>query len=301
MEIQQHLSRGAGSRHLKRIVCLIATALLLSACSMGQMVVRGSQTILDSGIDSMNRETDLQLAREAMPANLKLMEGMLIEDPDNTELRLYAAQGFYGYSYGFIELEDRERAGQLYRRCYVHARKALSLTGLSIDPETATTEELQAAAANTGKRAVPALFWTASCLAKWIDVNRDDLSAVSGLGNAAVLMQRVLELEDDFYFGGAYMFFGVYYGGRSPMLGGNFALAEQNFTRAAEINDNKLLMVDLLAAEYLYRQQLNQTAFHDRLVFILDAPDNLYPEMALVNGIARQRAAYLLEMEDQWF
>jgi len=297
----QHLSRVAERRHLKRTVCLIATALLLSACSMGQMVVRGSQTILDSGIDSMNRETDLHLARDAMPANLKLMEGMLIEDPDNTELRLYAAQGFYGYSYGFIELEDRERAGQLYRRCYTHARKALSLAGLGIDPETATTEELQAATANTGKGAVPALFWTASCLAKWIDVNRDDLSAISGLANSAILMQRVLELDDTFYFGGAYMFFGVYYGGRSPMLGGDFALAEQNFTRAAEINDNKLLMVDLLAAEYLYRQQLNQTAFHDRLVFILDAPDNLYPEMALINGIAKQRAAYLLEMENEWF
>ena len=297
----QHLSRGAEGRHLKRILCLMATALLLSACSMGQMVVRGSQTILDSGMDSMNRETDLQLAKEAMPANLKLMEGMLIEDPNNRDLRLYAAQGFYGYSYGFIELEDPERAGQLYRRCYTHAHKALSLAGFTADPETATTDELQAAAANTGKRAVPALFWTASCLGKWIDVNRDDLSAVSGLGNAAVLMQRVLELEDDFYYGGAYMFFGVYYGGRSPMLGGNFVLSEQNFARAAEINDNKLLIVDLLAAEYLYRQQLNQTAFHDRLVYILEAPEDLYPEMALVNGISKQRAAFLLEMENEWF
>ena len=44
---------------LARLAVLLGTLTLLTACSMGQMVVRGSQTILDSGIESMNRETDL--------------------------------------------------------------------------------------------------------------------------------------------------------------------------------------------------------------------------------------------------
>ena len=92
---------------LLQIPGILLLAVLLSACSVGQMVVRGSQTILDSGVDSMNRETDLELARAAMPANLKLIEGMLLEDPQNQELLLFAAQGFYGYSYGFIEIEDK--------------------------------------------------------------------------------------------------------------------------------------------------------------------------------------------------
>ena len=122
------MDHGLMSRSLLILIRLAIAgcfATLVTACSMGQMVVRGSQTILDSGIDSMNRETDLQLARDAMPANLKLIEGMLIEDPKNTELRLYAAEGFYGYSFGFIETEDPARAQQLYRRCYGHAQLAL--------------------------------------------------------------------------------------------------------------------------------------------------------------------------------
>jgi hypothetical protein len=107
---------------LLRIACFSSALLILAGCSTGKMVVRGSQTIMDSGIEAMNSETDLQLARAAMPANLKLMEGMLLEDPDNIDLLLYAAQGFYGYSYGFIETEDTARAGALYRRCYDYAR-----------------------------------------------------------------------------------------------------------------------------------------------------------------------------------
>jgi hypothetical protein len=287
--------------YLTRLTALISTLMLLTACSMGQMVVRGSQTILDSGIESMNRETDLQLARDAMPANLKLVEGMLLEDPNNNELRIFAAEGFYGYSYGFIEIEDPLRAKLLYRRCYSHAQRALQQTGIDIDPESATHEAVEAAVSKAGKKAVPALFWTANCLGKWIDLSRDDLSLVASLSNVATLMQRVIDLDDEFYFGSAHIFFGAYYGGRSPLLGGDFSRSEAEFQRAAEINDNKLLIVNLLQAEFLDRQRLDQQAFHNRLVAIIEAPEDLYPEMALVNGIAKQRAALLLDYEDEWF
>ncbi|MDX2455900.1 MAG: TRAP transporter TatT component family protein [Gammaproteobacteria bacterium] len=291
----------ASLHSLTKLAALISTLMLLTACSMGQMVVRGSQTILDSGIESMNRETDLQLARDAMPANLKLLEGMLLEDPNNTELLIYAAEGFHGYSFGFVEIEDPARAKLLYRRCYSHAQQALKLAGIDINPESAAPEAVETAVSKAGKKAVPALFWTAGCLAKWINLSRDDISLVASLANTAILMQRVMDLNDEFYFGGAHMFFGVYYGGRSPMLGGDFFRAEAEFQRAAEINDNKLLIVDLLQAEFLDRQRLDQQAFHKRLTAIMVSPDDLYPEMALVNRIAKQRAAILLGYEDDWF
>ena len=286
---------------LKRTIPLLVTVSILSGCSMGQMVVRGSQTILDSGIESMNRETDLQLAKDAMPANLKLLEGMLLEDPDNVALRLYAAQGFYGYSYGFVDYEDSERAQQLYRRCYHHAQTALEIAGLDIDPATAYPNDLQNAVARLGQGEVPAMFWAASCLGKWIDLNRNDPAGIAGLSSAAVLMERVLELDETFYYGGAHMFFGVYYGGRAPMFGGDFDRSEQYFQRANEINNDKLLIVDLLHAEYLDRQQLNQDDFNKRLTGIVNAPDDLYPEMALVNAISKKRAAHLLTLENDWF
>ncbi len=243
MEMQRHTPSTVS---LLRVALFIGSLLLLAGCSTGKMVVRGSQTIMDSGIEAMNSETDLQLARAAMPANLKLMEGMLLEDPDNIDLLLYAL-------------------------------------------------------ASAGKNDVPAIFWSASCLGKWVDMNRDNIAGIAGLSNVATLMQRVIELDETYYHGAAHMFFGVYYGGRAPMLGGDFALAEQHFRRAAEINNDKLLLVDLLQAEYLDRQQLNQEAFHQRLLGILEAPDDLYPQMALINAISKDKAALLLEYEGDWF
>jgi len=283
--------------------CCLLTAVvwLASGCSTGQMVVRGTETILDSGIVAMNQETDLELAQGAMPANLKLLEGMLIEDPGNTRLHLYAAEAFYGYTFGFVEMQDSHRAQHLYRRCYEHARVALQQSGVTLDPETSTSSDFEAAVGKAGKKAVPAMFWTASCLANWVNLNRDSPAGIAELTSAATLMQRVIVLDDRFYHGGPHLFFGVYYGGRSPLFGGNFQLSEEHFRRAAEINDNKLLLVDVLQAEYLDRQRLDRDAFHTHLTRVIEAPDNLARDMALMNAIAKQQAAQLLESEDDWF
>ena len=152
-----------------------------------------------------------------------------------------------------------------------------------------------------GKRDVPAMFWAASCWAKWIDMHRDNPEAIAQLARAAAMMQRVLELDETFYFGGAHMFFGVYYGSRAPTIGGNFEKSRQHFDRAREITDGRLLIPDLLQAQYLARQQLDREQFHTLLTGIINAPDDLMPELGLQNQIAKRKAGLLLEMEDKWF
>ena len=148
---------------------------------------------------------------------------------------------------------------------------------------------------------VAPLFWAASNWAKWIDMHRDDPEAIAQLARATTLMQRVLDLDDTFYYGGAHMYFGVYYGSRAPMLGGNFDKSKQHFDRAREITDSKLLIPDLLQAQYLARQMQDRKDFHERLTAIVDAPDDLIPELGLQNQIAKRKAALLLKKEGEWF
>jgi hypothetical protein len=268
---------------------------------MGQMVARSSLPLVESGNVAMNRETDLELARAAIPANLKLIEGLIQELPGNVDLRLQAAQGFYGYAYGFIEDEDVGRASGLYRRGLEHALQALAASGLQGDVNGMTPEQLQHRLADLGRSAVPALFWSASCWAKWIDLNRNDPARIAELGKAAALMQRVLELDDTYYYGGAHIFFGVYYGSRPPMLGGDFVRSAAHFGKARALTQGKLLIVDLLQAQYLARQELDRKQFHERLTAVVNAPTDIYPEMALANAVAQRKARQLLTKEDEWF
>lgn len=278
-----------------------AMALLLAGCSMSQMVVRTSTPMLDGGIIAMNHETDLQLAKDAMPASLKMLEGMLEKDPGNAVLHEYAAQGFYGYSYGFIEDDDPQRASTLYRRGFDHAQQALRATGLKLDILTTRQEDLESAVARLDRKALPALFWGASCLAKWIDMNRNDPMLIAQLGKAAVMMNKVLLLDDGYYYGGAHLFFGVYFGSRAPMFGGDYARSRLQFELARRISAGKLLIGDVLYAEYLARQEQDEKTFHDKLSAVIAAPADLFPEMALANGIAQRKAQRLLKQEKEWF
>ena len=282
----------------------LSTALLLpllAACSMGQMVARTSTSIMDGNIAAMDRETDLVLAEAAIPANLKLIEGLINEDPGNLELLAAAAQGFYGYAFGFVELVDRQRAEALYERGFQFGRRGLQRLGVAIDFDSAVPADIDRAVAGLGKQAVPLLFWTASCWAKQIDLNRDDPARLAEVNSTERLMHRVLELQPDYYYGGAYLYYGVYYGSRAPMLGGDFDRAEQSFASANAVTQGKLLIVDVLQAEYLERQRLDQQRFRALLTRVLNTPVGSFPEMALANQIARARAEYLLASESDWF
>ncbi len=286
---------------LRKYLLIFLLAPLLGGCSMGQMVARTSVSIMDGAIEAMNRETDLVLAEAAIPANIKLIEGLIAEDPGNPVLLANAAQGLYGYAFGFTELEDRERAEALYQRCTGYGFRALRSFGVEIDLRGANTTDIDKAVSQLGRNAVPALFWTASCWAKQIDLDRTDPARLAELGSTERLMHRVLQLEPDYFFGSAYGYYGVYYGGRAPMFGGNFELAEQNFSAARAVSQGKLLMFDVLQAEYLERQRLDRARFHGLLESVIDTPTGTFPEMALVNQIARARARYLLGLEAEWF
>ena len=291
-----HMNRG-----FIRLLCALLVLPWLGACSTGQLVARSSVSIMDGSVDAMNRETDLDLARTAIPANLKLMEGLINEDPDNAELLTYAAQGFYGYAFGFVELDQPARAAALYARGYAYGKRALQALGLQLDLDHAGVDELEQALQGLGDKAVPALFWTASCWAKQIDLQRDDPARIAQLASSERLMRRVLQLQPDFYHGGVYLYFGVYYGGRSPLLGGDPQRAARYFEQARAVTGGRLLMVDVLQAEYLERQRLDRERFHRLLSRVVATPVGVFPQMALANQVARVRAERLLQHETEWF
>jgi len=284
-----------------KIGFLIYAATQLSACSISQLTTRAAMPLIDGGFTAMNMESDLQLAGSALPANISLVEGMLINDPGNEALQLYAAQAYYGYAFGFIEDHDPIRAAKLYERGYQHAKQVLLDYGINEEVINGKLNNLQEAVNKLDKSAVPALFWASSCWAKSIDLNRDKARSLAQLPKAVMFMQKVLELDEYYYMSGAHVFFGVYYGSKSPMLGGDYELSEQHFSQADSNNQHKLLVVNLLRAQYLERQRFNQQNFHDLLTHIIQASDTLYPEQNLINQISKQKASLLLKKEDQWF
>jgi tetratricopeptide (TPR) repeat protein len=285
---------------LIRLAAIVSLVVLLPACSTGQLVARGASPLINNGVTAMNRETDLGLARASMPANLKMLEALLIADPGNTAYQVQAAMGFYGYTLAFVEPDDPERAASLYRRARSHALIALEHAGMSEAVLTGDAATFEQTLAKLNADAVPALFWTASSWGKWIELQLDDPARLAELPRVEALMQRVLALDETYYYGGAHLFFGAYYGGRAPMFGGDFARAARHFDRAAALNNNQLLLVEVYRARYLLRQMGEREAFHTTLTRVIEASMN-EPELNLANAVAKQEAAALLAQEKDLF
>ncbi len=280
---------------------LAIVALSLSGCSTGQFVARGAAPLIDNGVVAMNRETDLELARASIPANLKMIESLLLADPGNVTYRVQAAMGFYGYALGFVEADHPGRATDLYRRAFDHARDALDRAGMTEAVLTGDAATFNETLAKLDVRAVPALFWTASSWAKLIELHLEDPARLAELPRVEALMRRVLALDETYYHGGAHLFFGVYYGARAPMFGGDFARAARHFDRAAALNQNRMLLVEVYRAQYLLRQMGDRAAFHATLSRVLDAPASSDPDLNLANALAKKQAAALLSQEDDLF
>lgn len=294
MPLHAPLSRAA-------LASLAITLLPLSGCSTGQLVARGASPLIEHGVTAMNRETDLELARASIPANLKMIEALLLADPGNTAYRVQAAMGFYGYALGFVEADDRDRAALLYQRARNHGLAALERAGVTQAMLDGDAAELTQALAKLDARAVPALFWVASSWGKWIELQLDDPARLAELPRVEALMQRVIALDETYFHGGAHVFFGVYYGGRAPMFGGDFARAARHFDRAAALSQNRLLWVEVYRAHSLLRQMGDRAAFHATLNRVLDAPVSVDPDLNLANALARKQAAALLAQEEDLF
>lgn len=273
----------------------------LGGCSTGQLLARGAAPLIDNGLIAMNRETDLEFARVSIPPNLKMLEALLLADPGNLAYQVQAAMGFYGYAAGFVEDDDPNRSAKLYRRALHHARAALAAQGVPESVLTGELAELDATLARLDAGAVPALFWTASAWAKWIEQQLDDPARLAELPRVEALMRRALVLDETYYYGGPHLFFGVYYGARAPMFGGDFARAARHFDQAARISRNGLLLVEVYRAQYLFRQMGERAAFHAALTQVVDAPAGGDPDLGLVNAIARRKAAQLLAREETLF
>jgi len=225
----------------------------------------------------------------------------VVLDPDNQTLRMFGAQAYYAYAYSFIEDHDRKRASGFYLRGLIHGEKALMNAGFAKSVRETPYDEVVALTAKLGKDSVPLLFWTASCMGKWIDMNRVEPGIVAQVAKAAVLMERVLQLDESYYHGSAHLFFGVYYGSRPAMLGGDIKKSQYHFDRARAINASQLLITNVLQAQYLERQRMNQAAFHALLTRVVSTNDNLPPAFSLMNIVARQKAELFLKKEHEWF
>ena len=302
------------------VVCLaMLLAIFINGCSAKHMAVDQIATMVANGMTAFEADDDLTMLKNAFPGNIKLLEAMLVNQPDNYNMHVLLARLYGSYAFAFPETEmeaallaeDEEAAGQdpsdlrsdadrYYRKGAAYALRALELKYPGIS-QNLLNKDLAAESISAVKLPeLPALFWYGFNLGAYISLNKNSVQALSQAHLAVKAMRRVIELDPAYYHGGAHLFLMAWYGSRSPMMGGSQARAKEHYRTAKDIAGEKLTMADLYLARFCHYQAGNRDAFLETLKGVVDRKDRV-PELRMLNTVAAKRAEAYIEAVDEFF
>lgn len=269
--------------------------LLLSGCTT--MIISRFNRPMQA---TLERQGDLDLLYQGMPALLLFNESMLTDCPHSPTLLLNEVRAEDSYAELLEVYGQQKRARQHAKKARAFACRLMDQSlGLS-DACTADTQVFAKAVAAAGRDKTATLFWSAAAMATDIKLEQGAPAAMALLPRAETIMTRLAATAPTYYHGGPHIFLGAFYGMFPPMLGGNPAKSRAHFEEALKINHRRFLLTQVLFAETYARQTLNRKLFEDLLQEVLHA-DVKDPDLRSANALAKKKAALLLQKVDQYF
>jgi hypothetical protein len=300
-----------------RVLGTLAATLALSGCDLKAFTVNTTAPVLKMASDGFAAESDVVLARDAAPGQLKTVDGFLLASPDNRDLLHVLAQGYIEYAFGFLEddlecvPDDAKHAAErdataaritgLYDRALGYALRLVALDDKHFPEmfkkDVASAE--QAAKKLVYKEEAPGLLFTGLALASGINLNRQDLARVVDLPKAIAIIKRSHELDPKFYNAGAAMTLGIIYCSQGKAIGGDPELGKKFFDEAIAATDGKYLMPRVMMARFYAVITQDRPLFEKTLKAVIATPNDVWPAQRLPNTLAKKRAErYLAHAED---
>lgn len=279
-----------------RLGLLLVIALSSGCASVLSSVTTGFASDLSSSI--LNSQ-DIETVRDGAPAYLLLIDGLVGEDTRNAELLSQAAQLNSAYAGAFVT--DSARRKLLSAKALTLAERSTCL-GLrdGCDLRSRDYTAYEAWVAKLRAKDVPLAFGLAGTWAGWLQAHADELGAVAELGRLKLLVQRVVELDPAYDNASPHLYMGVLETLLPPTVGGKPELARGHFEAVLDATDGRHLMAKVLFAEQYGRGTFNRE-LHDELLTEVLAADPVQPGLTLMNTLAQEQAAELLESADDYF
>ena len=288
------------ARFLKIIPVLLVSGFVTGCISSQQIMTEKAPALFREVALSASRQSDVILVRQGIPSYLMLIDGMLQSYPENRDLFLAGAQAYASYA-SVLEEDEQDRAAYLSERAKQYALKALDLTPPFKGALGQPLEVFQERLGRTEKNHVPTLFWVGNIWGGWIAAGSEGPAAMADLPWVEALMDRALQLDPGFYYGGSHLFKAILLSARPEQFGGNLKKAEEHFKKAMDYGQGKLLMTDVYYAEYYARQTLDRDLFVSILKKVLETSARIEPDLTLANTLAQRKAKKLLARVDEFF
>jgi hypothetical protein len=281
-------------QRLVRIFSLLLVALSLGACTS---IV--TSKLGDNLSEAIANQDDPDTVRAGAPAYLLLIDGLISGNPKDRRLLVAGARLYSAYAAVFVESPDR--AQRMATKARGYAERALCLDRpkvceLAAGPYLELLPEIKAVPYEN----LSALYAYALSWALWIQTHSSDWTAIADLPKVEAMLERVVELNNDYEHGDPYLYLGIIRTQLPPALGGKPEMGRKAFEKAIQISSGKNLMAKVEYARR-YARLIFDRELHDRLLKEVLAADPDEPGFTLSNVLAQRQARELLQSADDYF
>lgn len=253
----------------------------------------------DNLSQAMLNNDDLETVAAGSPAYLLMIDGLLINDPENVKLLIAASKLYSQYAGAFVL--DGNRAVKLTDKALAYAHRAMCLRHKELCAiESLSYDDFLRLIGRMKKNDVPALYCLGSAWATSIRARKEDWNAIADIPKVTLIMKQVIALDETYEDGGAHLYLGVFNTLIPPALGGKPEVGRAHFERAMSLSQGHNLMVNVLYAKHYARLVFNRE-LHDKLLSEVLEKDPNVPGYVLINTAAQKEARSLLSSGDDYF
>jgi tetratricopeptide (TPR) repeat protein len=275
----------------------------LSACSGRKAVWEGDATppaggdaTTDAAPADVTAAGDAKWAERTDAANVRAAivewEKAAEANPNNLDLLVKLTRAHYFLADGYLraEADDKEYL-TLMDKGVKWGEKAMVAASPEFAKAMADGAKFPEAVKLVGKEGVGAMYWYASSLGKW--AKKKGFAVLLGQkDNVKATMDRCLELDPTFYYGGPHRYFGAFYAIAPSFAGGDLEKSKVHFKKSLEISPDFVGTKVLWAAELAVKTQDEET--FDKLMAEIEAvKEDAIPDVSAETRVEKQKAAEL--------
>ncbi|MCA9651526.1 MAG: hypothetical protein H6712_30010 [Myxococcales bacterium] len=240
------------------------------------------------------KRTDPAAIRAAIAEWEKVAEA----DPKNLDVAVKLTRGYYFLADGYLR-DDEKAYLSTMDKAVKWGERAMVAASPEFEAKMRDGAKIPDAVKSVPKEGVPAMYWYASALGKWAKM-KGFAVLLGQKDNVKATMDRCLELEPTFYYGGPHRYFGAFYAVAPAFAGGDLEKSKVHFNKSLEIEPSYVGTKVLWAAELSVKLQ-DEDSFVKLLNEVLATPDDAIPELTPEIIVEKGKAKELLAQQDDLF
>lgn len=289
------------------------------SCSIKKMAMKQVANAMSApgGGDLFTGDNDPELVGDAVPFFIKMLESLSASIPNHQGLQLRTGSLYVMYAAAFLnepadmykeetdeEYEKKEFLMQRAKNLYLRGRDILLNALDKKYPgflKKIKGKRFKDAVKPMGPADIEFLYWAGVGWMRAFGIDPADVDLVVTWPRAKALIDKVLEIDENYGNGAIHNFYIQYYGSLPKQVGGNVKLAREHFHKALEISGGLSTSPYLALATSVAVNERNPGEFKKLLNKVLAISPGDDRAGRLINTLNRRKSRWLLSHLEDFF